>query len=79
MIAADQTIYEKLKQSYVSAYDIAVIHQGLGDKDRVFEWLEKAYQERNADLVHIRGDPRLSTLQSDPRFQDLIKRIGLPS
>jgi adenylate cyclase len=72
-------LYEKQKQSYVSDYDIAVIHQGLGDKDRAFEWLDKAYEERDANLAHIRGDPRLSSLHSDPRFRNLIKRIGLPS
>jgi TolB-like protein/Tfp pilus assembly protein PilF len=72
-------LYEKQKQSYVSDYDIALIHQGLGDKDRAFEWLDKAYEERDANLAHIRGDPRLSSLHSDPRYKDLIKRIGLPS
>jgi TolB-like protein/Flp pilus assembly protein TadD/predicted Ser/Thr protein kinase len=72
-------LYEKQKQSYVSAYDIAVIHHGLGDKDQAFEWLEKAYLERAAWLVHIKGDPRLENLHSDPRFQHLIRRIGLPS
>lgn len=71
-------LYEKRKQSYVSAYDIAVIHHGLGDKDQTFESLEKAYLEREPNLVHIRGDPRLEGLHSDPRFQALISRIGLP-
>jgi len=72
-------LYEKQKKSYVSNYDIAVIHQGLGDNDRAFEWLNKAYDERDASLAHIRGDPRLSSLHSDSRYKNLIKRIGLPS
>jgi len=71
--------YEKRKQGYFSAYNIAIIHQGLGNKDQAFEWLQKAYMERSADLIQINGDPRFTSLRSDPRFQDLIKRIGLPS
>jgi hypothetical protein len=49
------------------------------DKDRAFEWLEKAYWERSSMLVHINWDPRFIGLQSDARFQDLTKRIGFPS
>jgi TolB-like protein/Tfp pilus assembly protein PilF len=72
-------LYENRKQGYFSAYNIAVIHQGLGNKDQAFEWLEKAFTERSADLVHINGDPRFDSLRSDARFRNLIKRIGLPS
>ena len=70
---------ERSKKGNVSAYDIAVVHQGLGDKDQAFEWLEKAYAERSGFLIHVKWDPRFASLHSDPRFQDLIRRIGLPS
>ncbi len=68
---------ERLKRSYVSAYDIATVHAGLGDKDQTFEWLTKAYEERSSWLVHINWDPRFASLHSDPRFATLLKKIGL--
>ncbi len=69
---------ERAKKSYVPALDIAVVYAGLGEKDRAFEWLERAYEERSGRLVYIKGDPRLDALHPDPRFEDLVRRIGLP-
>ena len=69
---------ETAAQSYVSPYQVAAIYAGLGDKDQAFAWLEKAYAERSSWLVHIKWDPRLTNLRLDPRFQDLVRRIGLP-
>src|SRR5688572_4661464 len=66
------------KSRYVSAYDLALIHIGLEDKDRVFQLLEKAYQERSSALSWLRVDQRLDKLRSDPRFSDLERRVGLP-
>lgn len=66
------------KRGYVSAYDIAVIYAGLGEPDRAFEWLDKAYSERSGFLIYFRADPRLDPLRSDERFQTLLRRIGLP-
>ena len=63
---------------YVSAYDIALIHIGLGDTDSAFQLLEKAYQERSSSLSWLRVDARLDQLRSDSRFADLMRRIGLP-
>ena len=71
-------IEERSKQGYVSAYLTAVIYAGLGEKDQAFKWLEKAYEERAEFLVYMKTDPRLETLRADPRFQDLLRRIGLP-
>jgi TolB-like protein/Tfp pilus assembly protein PilF len=70
---------QRSAQGYVSPYQIAAIYAGLGQKDLAFEWLEKAYAERTGWMVHIKWDPRLATLRSDPRFQDLVRRVGLPS
>jgi TolB-like protein/tetratricopeptide (TPR) repeat protein len=70
---------ERAKRQYVSAYDIATIHFGLGDKQKALEWLEKAYQERSPFLVLINSDPRFDGLRSDPHYQNLLRRIGLPS
>jgi Tfp pilus assembly protein PilF len=72
-------LLKRSKQKYVSAYDLAVVYAGLGDSDRAFQWLDKAFEERSSFLVHFRWDPRLDGLHSDPRFQALVRRIGLPS
>ena len=66
------------QRRYVSAYDLALIHTGLGEKDRAFQFLEKAYQERSSALSWLRVDARLDNLRSDPRFSDLQRRVGLP-
>lgn len=64
---------------YISPYMTATIYAGLGDKNKAFELLERSYQERASDLPwFIKADPRIDNLRSDPRFQDLLRRIGLP-
>jgi serine/threonine protein kinase/Flp pilus assembly protein TadD len=65
-------------QGYVSAYDIATIYAGLGDKDRAFQWLEKAYEEHSSWLCYLKVYPMLDNLWSDPRFADLLSRVGVP-
>jgi tetratricopeptide (TPR) repeat protein len=69
---------EEGKKSYVSSYHAAVIYAGLGEKDKAFEKLNEAADERSTLLVYLRKDPRLGSLRSDPRFQVLLKRVGLP-
>ena len=65
--------------SYVSSYMIATIYAGLADKDQAFEFLEKAYQERSSDIVYfLKSDLRIDSLRSDPRFQDLVRRMNFP-
>jgi len=66
------------KQKYVSAYSFAVIYLGLGEKDQAFAWLEKAYEERSFLLPYLKVDPIWDPLRSDPRFADLLRRMGLP-
>jgi serine/threonine protein kinase/tetratricopeptide (TPR) repeat protein len=69
---------EKLSnRRYVSSADIAMIYVGLGDNDQAFAWLHKAYLERSWYLVLLRVDPRLDSLRPDPRFHDLVRRVGL--
>ena len=69
---------QKAKQGYVTPFSFAVIYAGLGNKDQAFEWLEKCYQDRVSDLVHLKVDPLVDNLRSDARFADLVKRVGLP-
>ena len=56
----------------------ARIYALLGDSDEALNWLEKAYQERVSALVFLRNDPSFESLDGDPRFTDLLRRIGLP-
>jgi TolB-like protein/DNA-binding winged helix-turn-helix (wHTH) protein/Flp pilus assembly protein TadD len=69
----------KSKSGYVSPYMIATIYAGLGEKDKAFEFLERAYEERSLDISwHLKADLRIDNLRSDPRFQDLVRRGGFP-
>jgi eukaryotic-like serine/threonine-protein kinase len=79
---AEKILSELQRQSkvtYVSPYMIAVIYSGLGQNDKAFEFLEKAYQERSPDIAYfLKADLRVDTLRPDPRFQDLLRRVGFP-
>jgi serine/threonine protein kinase/Flp pilus assembly protein TadD len=63
---------------WITPYWIAMIYLGLGDRDNTFRWLEKAYDERSQWLVWLKSDPIVDSIRSDPRFQDLVRRIGFP-
>ena len=63
---------------YTPALPVAVVYAGLGQKDQAFVWLEKAYDERFNRLAYLRREPIWDGLRSDPRFDDLLRRIGLP-
>jgi tetratricopeptide (TPR) repeat protein len=63
---------------YVSPYLIATLYATLGDKDTAFKFLEKAYQEKALDLSwYLKADLRIDNLRSDPRYQSLLRRVGL--
>jgi serine/threonine protein kinase/Flp pilus assembly protein TadD len=64
-------------RQYVSAYSVAMIYLGLGDTDKTFEWLEKAFEERSGYLPFLKVEPMVDSLRSDPRFHDLLRRINL--
>ncbi len=70
---------ERAQREYVPPFDIAVVYIGLGDKDRAFEWLEKAYVDRSYSLTWLRSNPVFDSLRSDPRFAALLKKVGLQS
>jgi serine/threonine-protein kinase len=65
-------------QKYVAPYFLAGIYAGLGEDNRAIECLEKSYEEHSHWLIYLHIDPSLDGLRSDPRFQDLLRRIGLP-
>ena len=51
----------------------------MGDKEQRFKWLEQAYKEKTEPLLYLRVDPRLDSLRSDSRFEDLLRRVNLES
>jgi serine/threonine protein kinase/Flp pilus assembly protein TadD len=69
---------EKYARKEAIGQYIAAVYVGLGDKDKAFEWLEKDFQIRNGKLPEIRWQLQFEPLRDDPRFKDLIKRMGLP-
>jgi non-specific serine/threonine protein kinase len=73
-----ESLAELAKQKYVSPFEFARRRAKLNEKDEAFEWLEKAFRERSAQLIYIRVLNDFKNLRSDPRFADLVNRIGLP-
>ena len=70
----------KSKDTYVSPYILATVYAGLGEKDKAIQFLEKAYDERSLDISsNLKADLRLDSLRSEPRFQALLRRMGLPA
>ena len=65
-------------REFVDAYLIAMVYAGLGDKNQTFEWLERAYQAHSIAMVWLKSDVFWDKVRSDPRFQDLLHRVGLP-
>ena len=77
---AQEILHEALlryKRSYFSANFIAMIYSTLGDKDKAFEWLEKAYEMRDPSLFPVKSVANLRSLHSDPRWAALMKKMGL--
>jgi tetratricopeptide (TPR) repeat protein len=70
-------VKKNASHEFVSPFAVALTYGILGDKDSAMEWLEKAYEDRDVDLVTVNADPVFDFLHSDPRFQDLRRRIGL--
>jgi TolB-like protein/DNA-binding winged helix-turn-helix (wHTH) protein/Tfp pilus assembly protein PilF len=68
---------EMSKQTYVDSYFIAEVYTARGEQDRAFQELEKAYQDRSSWLVWLKVEPKFDRLRADPRFADLLTRVGL--
>jgi TolB-like protein/Tfp pilus assembly protein PilF len=66
------------KQKYVAPYYFAGVHAGLGEYDRAIEYLEKSYEEHCHWLIYLHIDPGMDGLRDDQRFQNLLRRVGLP-
>jgi TolB-like protein/tetratricopeptide (TPR) repeat protein len=76
---AMERIVKELGESadrYVSPYNIARVYGAIDDKQRAFEWLERAYREHNPDLIELTREPSFAGLHSDAKFRELVERIG---
>lgn len=75
-----QKIIEQLnsQQRYQPSYVFTIIHIGLGDKEQAIEWLERAYENREDGMVWLNSDPILDDIRTDPRFRELVRKVGLP-
>ena len=70
---------EAEERGFVPPFGIIWAYAGLGDKEQAFAWLERAYEERADRIVWLNSDPLLEPLRSDPRFHQLVRRVGLPT
>jgi tetratricopeptide (TPR) repeat protein len=71
-------LLQEEKRSYVSPLVVASIYVGLGQRDDAIEWLGRAYEKRDGDMVALKVSPRWDPLRSDPRFQGLLRRMNFP-
>jgi len=75
-----EKLNEKMKHGeYVPATEYATAYIRLGDKEQAFAWLDRAVQERNSFALEFKINPIYDKLRDDPRFQDLLRRVGLMS
>lgn len=65
------------QEGHVTAARIALVYAALGDKDQAFGMLQKALDERSGALVYLKVEPRFEMLRTDPRYDALLRRIGL--
>jgi tetratricopeptide (TPR) repeat protein len=70
-------LQQHVQKNGVGRYEIALVYTGLGDKQEAFKWLEEAYTAHDVGLAYLKVDPCLDPLRSDPRFDDLLRRVGL--
>jgi serine/threonine protein kinase/tetratricopeptide (TPR) repeat protein len=73
-----EEMVKRSKKRYVCAYEVATTYSGLKDRESAFLWLRKSLDERADCSPWIAADPKLDALRADPRFQDLLRRLGLP-
>lgn len=72
-----EELMRRRQRTYIPAYDLAIIHAGLGEADQMFSWLTEALNERSTWLTYLRLEPRLDPYRSDPRFGALLRQVGL--
>ena len=78
-LAIVNDMIHKARQSHQGGLLIALVFAALGDRDQAFHWLEQAYAEHDTFLTWLRVDPEFDNIRGDARFEDLIRRIGIPT
>jgi len=76
-VAAVAALHEVARERYVSPVDFARMYLALGETDRVFEWIERAWEERRGWLVYLKVEPSLAAVRSDQRYANLLHRMRL--
>ena len=75
-------LLELRKTQYVTAYGIACVYGGLGENGKAFDWLEKAVEEKNGEIVFLKREAEANvfdeSIRRDPRFTELLRKVGLP-
>jgi adenylate cyclase len=77
-IAIARELEAKFNTGEADGRDVAVVYAELGENDKVFEWLEKDFQSHSSSIVELRSEVPFMPLRNDPRFKDLLRRMGLP-
>jgi tetratricopeptide (TPR) repeat protein len=65
------------REQFVPSYSLALVYSGLRQKEVALRLLDKAYEERSTDIIHLATDPRFEEFRSDDRFREMVRRIGL--
>jgi tetratricopeptide (TPR) repeat protein len=73
-----EALERRAQQEYVSPVAIAMVHAGLRENDQALHWLERAYEQRDFDLLFTQRSLAFEPLRNEPRFRELMRRIGLP-
>ncbi len=71
-----QELLKSSQQQYISPYAVAMVYNGLGERDEVFGWLERGLEKRDPRMTFLKVEPKWNNLRADPRFQDLMRRVG---
>lgn len=72
-----ESLETRADAEYIPPEYLALVHLGLGDRERVYHWLERAFENRSSPLAFAGVEPLLDPLRAEPRFQDLLRRIGI--
>lgn len=70
-------LQRRSQRSYVPPYNLAIVYAGLGKKEQALDSLEKGYEARDVHMIFLKVDPRWDNIRTDPRFQDLMRRMRL--
>lgn len=78
MRQAAETLVARSERTYVLPHIVSLLFDAAGDPDRVFQWIERGYLEREHAMSYFNRKPFSRHVQADPRFQDMLQRLNLP-